>query len=58
MTRSYEAAAQARRDHDPDWRDLMPIRWHLVRWWSIHWPPLAVLLAVLAVMALAAEVGA
>jgi hypothetical protein len=60
--RSYEAARQAIRDRDEGWRDYMPVRWHVARWWWIWGPPLLALLAVLAVGALAmylvAEMGA
>lgn len=45
--RSYEAAARAAREGDPDWRDLMPISWHISRSWDIYWLPLAVVALVL-----------
>jgi hypothetical protein len=42
--RSYELGRQAARAGDPDWRDYMPLRWHIERWWSIHWPAVLTLL--------------
>lgn len=43
----YERAAQARRDGDPNWRAMMPLRWRVSRWWWIWSTPLAMTAAII-----------
>jgi hypothetical protein len=58
MRRSYEAGRRAALDHNPGWRTLMPIRWHISRWWSINWPTVVTLLALGLAIVVAAGMGA
>lgn len=48
----HQRAMQACMDGDPDWRDLMPWRWHARRWWWINGTPIAASAALFAVVAL------
>lgn len=42
-----ERASQACRDGDPNWRSIMPLRWHISRWWWIWSTPIAMTAAII-----------